>query len=94
LEQFIILSIKELYENKKCYLKYDLLIKDICYKLTAPCIKILDIHNVIMKYFIDNKINKLNELIRLSSECEYNLLQSNKIFFSIEYYFDSIVRLF
>lgn len=88
---FIIASIKSLIKNYNSE-KYFNLIKEISYKCTGSVISFETIIPIILQYMIKNKydIFKIYEYLELSCIIEHQVIQSNKIVFSFEYFFQMV----
>lgn len=88
---FIISSIKSLIKNYNSD-KYFTLIKEISYKCTGSVISFETIIPIVLQYMIKNKydVSKIYEYLELSSIIEHQLILSNKIVFSFEYFFQMI----
>jgi hypothetical protein len=89
---FINSSIEKLISmtNKK---EHDIIVKDISYKLSAICTTIKEITECILDYQKHIGIKKYNDIIEMAAKIEENIGPSNKIFFSLEMYINSIVEI-
>lgn len=81
-----LISIKN---RKEC----DLLIKEISYKLSAICTNITQITEYILEYHTNLKIKQYHDIIEMSAKVEEQIGPSNKIFFSLEMYLNSIIEI-
>lgn len=91
INSFIIASIKALIKNYHSE-NYFTLIKEISYKCTGSIISFDKIVPIILQYMIKNKydINKMYEYLEMASTIEHQVIHSNKIVFSFEYFFQMV----
>lgn len=94
LREFIYKSLESLITEKDI-IKYNEILRDICYKLTGANIHIKYVSKYVLDYVCDylkNKNNnKIHDIVQYTSECDQKMIFSNKVVFLIEQYFDTVV---
>lgn len=94
LREFIYKSLESLITEKDI-IKYNEILRDICYKLTGANIHIKYVSKYVLDYVCDylkNKNNnKIYDIVQYTSECDQKMIFSNKVVFLIEQYFDTVV---
>jgi hypothetical protein len=96
LREFIYSSLDTLIKEKDI-LKYNEILRDLCYKLTGANIQIKYVSKYVFDYacdYLKNKNNnKIYNIVKYTSECDQKMLFSNKVVFLIEQYFDTVVEI-
>lgn len=96
LREFIYNSLESLIVEKDI-LKYNEILRDLCYKLTGANIHIKFVSKYVVDYacdYLKNKNNsKIYDIVKYTSECDQKMLVSNKVVFLIEQYFDTVVEI-
>ena len=90
LETFIDNELKNLCNI--CKSEYDTSLRDMCYKVSAICANIKDITNaIILKSNLSD--TQYHQIIKVATKADTEIEPSNKIFFSLEMFFNEIVQI-